>query len=108
VLLSPENGARMAEEMHLHLENVEKAAPRQAARYAFIAVSGLVLLSGCATQQVAAYPEGQAPVCAVKAGDRQSYWNERAARLDGALVVLAGECPARPNSEGGAGGSGGM
>jgi hypothetical protein len=47
--------------MHLDLDNTEKA-PQQAARYAFIAVSGL----------------------------------------------LAGECPARPNSEGGAGGSGGM
>jgi hypothetical protein len=94
--------------MHLDLDNTEKAAPRQTARYGFIAVSGLVVLFGCATQQLAVDPAGQAPVCAVKAGDRQSYWNERAARLDGALVVLAGECPARPNSEGGAGGSGGM
>jgi hypothetical protein len=98
----------MAEEMHLDLDNTEKAVPRQTARYAFIAVSGLVVLFGCATQQLAVDPTGQAPVCAVKAGDRQSYWNERVARLDGALVVLAGECPARPNSEGGAGGSGGM
>ena len=85
-----------------------------AVRYPFIAGCGLLVLFGCAPQQLAAYreaeayPEEQRVVCAVKAGDRQSYWNERTARLDGALVVLAGECPARPNSEGGAGGSGGM
>jgi hypothetical protein len=94
--------------MSLDLDDAEQAVRRQAARHAFIAVSGLVGLFGCATQQLAVDPAGQAPVCAVKAGERQSYWNERAARLDGALVVLAGECPARPNSEGGAGGSGGM
>ena len=85
-------------------------ARRQAVRLSFIVVSALfVLLLGCATPpQVAVSPEGQMPVCAVKAGDRQSYWNERAARLDGALVVLTGECPPQPNSEGGMGGSGGM
>jgi hypothetical protein len=44
----------------------------------------------------------------VKTGERQSYWTDAAARRDGAVVLLAGECPARPNSEGGGGGSGGM
>ena len=78
-------------------------------RYPGLAVFGLPMLLGCAPQQVAVVPAaGQAPVCAVRAGDRQSYWNEQAARRDGAFILLAGECPARPNSEGGAGGSGGM
>ena len=84
---------------------------RRAAQAPFLAVSLLVVLLGCAAQppQVAASGNSaQLPVCAVKGGDRQSYWNEQAARLDGAFVILAGECPSRPNSEGGAGGSGGM
>jgi hypothetical protein len=67
----------------------------------------LVLL-GCAPQQLAVNRSDQAPVCAVKAGNRQSYWNEAVARRDGAIVLLAGECPTPPNSEGGVGGSGGM
>jgi hypothetical protein len=94
--------------MHNYPPHTQRAAPRLVPRYSLIAVAGLVVLSGCAAQQVAVSPAGEAPVCAVKAGERQSYWNERAAWLDGALVVLTGECPARPNSEGGAGGSGGM
>jgi hypothetical protein len=72
-------------------------------RYSVVAASGLLLLLGCTTQQVAVSPAGQAPVCAVKAGERQNYWNERTARLDGAIVMLAGECPTQPNSDGGAG-----
>ena len=66
------------------------------------------LLLGCAPQQLAVKPNGQALVCAVKAGQRQSYWNDGVAQCDGAMVLLAGECPAPPNSEGGVGGSGGM
>jgi hypothetical protein len=64
------------------------------------------LYTSCATQQLAAYPEGQAypaergVVCAVKAGARQNYWSERAAQLNDALVIFKGECPAEPNSEG--------
>ena len=65
------------------------------------------MLLGCATtQQFTGYREGQAypaeraVVCAVKAGDRQNYWNERAAQLNGALVIFQRECPAAPNSEG--------
>lgn len=76
-------------------------------RHAALAFAALLLL-GCAPQQLAANSNGAAPVCAVKAGQRQSYWNEAVARRDGALVLLAGECPAQPNSEGGGGGSGGM
>jgi len=51
-----------------------------------------------------------APVCAVKAGARQSYWNACQASREGATIVLAGECPSSPNSDGGGGGggSGGM
>ena len=49
-----------------------------------------------------------APVCAAKAGTRQSYWNACQAGRDGATVVITGECPASPNSDGGGGGSGGM
>ena len=86
------------------------SAPKQGVRRVFGAISGLVLLFGCAAQppQLAASVNSQARVCAVKGGERQSYWNEPAAERDGAFVVLAGECPARPNSEGGAGGAGGM
>jgi hypothetical protein len=74
-----------------------------------IGLSALLVLLGCVTQPpVAASANAQLPVCAVKRGERQSYWSERAAQLDGAFVVLAGECPAQPNSEGGAGGAGGM
>jgi len=85
------------------------SARRRAAQASFIALSVLLALLGCVAQpQVAASQQGQLPVCAVKNGERQSYWSERAAQLDGAFVVLAGECPAQPNSEGGAGGAGGM
>jgi hypothetical protein len=49
-----------------------------------------------------------APVCAVKAGAKQSYWNACQASRDGAFVLLTGECPASPNSDGGGGGGGGM
>jgi hypothetical protein len=76
-------------------------------RYWFIAASGLLVLSGCAagpqlaaSRQSDAYPEERSVVCAVKAGDRQNYWNERDARLNGAVVVFQGECPAEPNNEG--------
>jgi hypothetical protein len=77
-----------------------------AVRYSSIAISGLLALFGCAPQQIAAYrgaeayPEEQGVVCAAKAGDRQNYWNERAAQLNGAIVTFKGECPAEPNSEG--------
>jgi len=76
-------------------------------RYLMLSLAASVLF-GCVPQQLAVKPNGQAPVCAVKAGQRQSYWNEAVARGDGAIVLLAGECPAPPNSEGGVGGSGGM
>jgi hypothetical protein len=77
-------------------------------RYSFIAVPGFVVLFGCSInpQQLTdqregdAYPQGRGIVCAVKAGDRQNYWNERAAQLNGAVVIFQGECPAEPNSEG--------
>jgi hypothetical protein len=38
-------------------------------------------------------PPGAAIVCAVKAGQRQSYWSEQAAVADGAMVLYKGECP---------------
>jgi hypothetical protein len=66
----------------------------------FIAAAGMFALAGCATAQIAAYPQGQAIVCAAKAGKRLSYWNTQAADQDGAVVILAGECPAEPNTEG--------
>jgi hypothetical protein len=76
-------------------------------RYSLIAASGLLVLSGCTTTQQPtayrqgdAYPEEQGVVCAVKAGDRQNYWSERAAQPNGALVIFRGEWPAEPNSEG--------
>ena len=72
-----------------------------------VASSGLLLLVGCAaTPQLTAYRQSDAylqeagVVCAVKAGDRQNYWSERAAQLNGALVIFRGECPAAPNNEG--------
>jgi hypothetical protein len=70
------------------------------------AVSALLVLLGCAAQQVAVRQVGQTTVCAVKAGEKQSYWNEEAARSAGALVILAGECPSLPNVDGGGAGSG--
>ena len=85
--------------------------PEKAVRFSLIAVSAVLVLLGCAAQphqQLAADPPGPAPVCAVKSGDRQSYWSAQAAQRDGAFVILTRECPARPNSEGGGGGSGGM
>ena len=75
-------------------------------RYSLSAVAALLLLSGCATQQVAVRSERQTTVCAVKAGEKQNYWNEQAARSAGALVILAGECPSLPNMDGGGSGSG--
>ena len=76
-------------------------------RYWFIAASGFLMLSGCAagpqlaaSRQSDAYPEEQGVVCAVKAGDRQNYWTEQAAQLNGAVVIFRGECPAEPNTEG--------
>ena len=75
-------------------------------RYSVSAVLAFLVLSGCATQQVAVRQEGQTTVCAVRAGEKQTYWNEAAARSDGALVILAGECPSLPNMEGGGAGSG--
>jgi uncharacterized protein YceK len=76
-------------------------------RYRLIAASGLLVLSGCAdapqltaSRQGDAYPQEASVVCAVKAGDRQNYWNEQTAQLNGADVVFRGECPAEPNTEG--------
>jgi hypothetical protein len=93
--------------MTLTLDDTEKAAQRKAMRYSLSAVSGLLVLFGCATTQQPtayrqgdAYPAEQGVVCAVKAGDRQNYWNERAAQANGALVIFRGECPAQPNNEG--------
>ena len=76
-------------------------------RYSFIAASGFFMLLGCANtpQQLTAYRQGNAypaergVVCAVKAGDRQNYWNAQTAQLNGAVVIFQGECPAQPNSE---------
>jgi hypothetical protein len=91
----------------LNPTKVEKAAQRKAMRYSLVAVAGFLVLSGCTTtQQPTAYRQGDAHpaergvVCAVKAGDRQNYWNERAAQANGALVIFRGECPAQPNNEG--------
>ena len=75
-------------------------------RYSLSAVSALLLLFGCATQQVAVHQEARTTVCAVKAGEKQNYWTEEAARSAGALVLLAGECPSVPNMDGGGAGSG--
>jgi hypothetical protein len=75
-------------------------------RYALIAAFALAALAGGGTaapptQPLAVCAAGQAPVCAVRAGQRQSYWNACAARQDDAIVILAGECPCPPNSGGG-------
>ena len=40
-------------------------------------------------------PPVQVPVCAVLAGDRQSYWNECLAQRAGAIILRSGECPNR-------------
>jgi len=54
--------------------------------------------SSQATQQPAGCAPVQAPVCAVLAGDKQSYWNECQARRAGALILSAGECRNKPSS----------
>ena len=51
------------------------------------------------TQQPAACAAVQAPVCAVLAGERQSFWNECQAQRAGALILSAGECRSRPSHE---------
>ncbi len=71
---------------------------QRAMRYSSIAAFALVAPIGGATaafptQQLPACPEGQTIVCAVKAGEMQSYWNVCDAKRDGALVMFAGECP---------------
>src|SRR6266478_10037362 len=63
-------------------------------------VAALLLLPGAAArtqpqQQPAACPPVQAPVCAVRAGAKQSYWKDCRARSDGALVLWTGECTDR-------------
>jgi hypothetical protein len=75
-------------------------------RYSVSAACALLVLLGCTAQQVAVHPAGQALVCAVKAGERQNYWNEQAARSAGALVILTGECPSVPSMDGSGAGSG--
>ena len=68
-----------------------------ALRLSSIAALALVALAGNAAVQPPApppCPEGTTIVCAVKAGEMQSYWNACDARRDGALVMSPGECPA--------------
>jgi hypothetical protein len=50
-----------------------------------------------AAQQPAGCAPVQALVCAVLAGEKQSYWNECQARRAGALVLSAGECRNKPS-----------
>jgi hypothetical protein len=38
-------------------------------------------------------PPAAGTVCAVKYGEKRSYWNEQAALADGAYVLSVGECP---------------
>lgn len=49
------------------------------------------------TQQPTGCAAVQAPVCAVLAGEKQSYWNECQAQRAGALILNAGECRNRPS-----------
>ena len=74
-------------------------------RISSVSAFTLVLLIGNAAaappaRQPAACPEGQTIVCAVKAGEMQSYWNVCDAKRDGALVMSAGECPAGTHESG--------
>jgi hypothetical protein len=71
-------------------------------RTAIVAIA-LLLLPVMATraqpQPPAACAPVVAPVCALKDGYRQSYWNECQAARDGAQLLYAGECriPRSPN-----------
>ena len=50
------------------------------------------------TQPPAVCPPVVALVCAAKAGQRQTYWNECLAQRDGAIIFSAGDCPDRPGN----------
>ena len=77
-------------------------------RYAPIAIFGLIGLVSHAAVAQQAQPTGRfgmGIVCARKAGEERSYWNEQDALRDGAAVLLhAGDC--WPRQQGGSGGGG--
>jgi hypothetical protein len=60
-----------------------------------IAAAALLLLSGMASRAQAPQPANcaqVAPVCAVKNGYRQTYWNACLAARDAAEFLYIGEC----------------
>jgi hypothetical protein len=61
-----------------------------------VAAVAVLLVSVMATraqQPPASCAPVTAPVCAIKNGTKQSYWNACLAARDGAPVVRTGECP---------------
>jgi hypothetical protein len=68
---------------------------RSTFRIAVAALAALLLsvMTARAQQPPANCAPVTAPVCALKNGTRQSYWNECLAARDSAQVIRVGECP---------------
>ena len=62
-------------------------------RYWPMLAYGLAALIATTTAPAAQQPAGSGIVCAVKAGEKRSYWSAQVAVADGAIVLYAGECP---------------
>jgi hypothetical protein len=66
---------------------------RRTFRTAIVAIVLLLpILGSRAQQQPPAACAQAAPVCALKDGNKQSYWNVCLAARDGAQILYAGEC----------------
>jgi hypothetical protein len=72
----------------------ERAAMQSAFRngIAALTISLLPVVGSQAQQPVPAECAQNAPVCALKGGDRQTYWNACLALRDGAQFLYAGNC----------------
>ena len=58
-----------------------------------IAVNLSPVAADAQTQPCAETDDPQAIVCAIKYGQKQSYWNACLAAQDGAYAITPGECP---------------
>jgi hypothetical protein len=66
---------------------------RRTFRTAIVAIVLLLPILGSRAQQPPPAACAQvAPVCALKDGNKQSYWNQCLAARDGAAILYPGEC----------------